>query len=195
MSETETDTHTIVEVDRPESRLAGVEGLKRKGKDGRESEEMDVPSKVGFPCADSATSCPGSASCAPLLVGDTFTPAFPSASASSANVATAHLDANPGSAYPLLDVEVKVSTGHVKIQGQRLLWWYEVPKPGEPAREYTLEVRRRGGVLPSPEKRRKERKERRAAERALEKGQGQGKGGQQGWCEQLCPEDGGCVVM
>ncbi|KAJ7198786.1 glycoside hydrolase family 5 protein [Mycena pura] len=47
----------------------------------------------------------------------------------------------------LIDVEVSVSTGRWAVQGQTLFWWYDVPAIGEPEREYTLEIRRRGGVI------------------------------------------------
>lgn len=81
----------------------------------------------------------------------------------------------------LVDVEVKVSGGRFVVRGQTLFWWYDVPTGEcEPRREYTLEVKRRGGVLKPPIKGRRV---------GSEEGCG-------GWCEQLCSEDGpsGCVV-
>lgn len=94
----------------------------------------------------------------------------------------------------LVDVEVKISGGRFVVRGQTLFWWYDVPSAeGEPRKEYTLEVKRRGGVLKRP----------RNGQRVVsEEGCCDGCCG--GWCvgccggccEQLCPEDGpsGCVV-
>ncbi|KAJ7653334.1 glycoside hydrolase family 5 protein [Mycena polygramma] len=47
----------------------------------------------------------------------------------------------------LVDVEVTVSAGRWEVEGQVLRWWYDVPSPGQPEREYTIELRRRGGVI------------------------------------------------
>jgi len=80
----------------------------------------------------------------------------------------------------LVDVEVKISGGRFVVRGQTLFWWYDVPSSeSEPRKEYTLEVKRRGGVLKPRTKGRKM-----AAE------------GNGVWCEELCPEDGlgGCVI-
>ncbi len=63
------------------------------------------------------------------------------------------------------DVEVKVSHGKTSVKGQTLRWWYDVPKGAEIAkegrgqvmdqygiptleREYTIEIKRKGGALP-----------------------------------------------
>ncbi|KAJ7231259.1 glycoside hydrolase family 5 protein [Mycena haematopus] len=47
----------------------------------------------------------------------------------------------------LVDVDVQVSSGRWSIEGQVLRWWYDVPAAGEPEREYTIEIRRRNGVI------------------------------------------------
>ncbi|KAF8218350.1 glycoside hydrolase family 5 protein [Mycena galopus ATCC 62051] len=47
----------------------------------------------------------------------------------------------------LVDVDVQVSGGRWRVDGQVLRWWYDVPTAGEPEREYTIEIRRRGGVI------------------------------------------------
>ncbi|KAJ6460885.1 glycoside hydrolase family 5 protein [Mycena sanguinolenta] len=47
----------------------------------------------------------------------------------------------------LVDVDVQVSGGRWSVDGQVLRWWYDVPSAGEPEREYTIEIRRRGGVI------------------------------------------------
>lgn len=80
----------------------------------------------------------------------------------------------------LVDVEVKISGGRFVVRGQTLFWWYDAPSSeSEPRREYTLEVKRRGGILKPRTKGRKMVEE-----------------GSSVWCEELCPEDGlgGCVI-
>jgi len=47
----------------------------------------------------------------------------------------------------LMDVDVQVSGGRWSVEGQVLRWWYDVPGPAEPEREYTIVIRRRGGVI------------------------------------------------
>ncbi|KAJ7716358.1 glycoside hydrolase family 5 protein [Mycena olivaceomarginata] len=47
----------------------------------------------------------------------------------------------------LVDVDVQVSAGRWSVEGQVLRWWYDVPSAGEPERLYTIEIRRRGGVI------------------------------------------------
>ncbi|KAJ6591361.1 glycoside hydrolase family 5 protein [Mycena sp. CBHHK59/15] len=47
----------------------------------------------------------------------------------------------------LVNLDVSVSTGRWAVDGQVLRWWYDVPDVGEPDREYTIEIRRRGGVI------------------------------------------------
>ncbi|KAF7368981.1 Glycoside hydrolase family 5 protein [Mycena venus] len=54
-----------------------------------------------------------------------------------------------GNGKELLDVDVHVSGGRWRVEGQVLRWWYDVPAAGEPAREYTIEIRRRGGPIDS----------------------------------------------
>ncbi|KAI0648477.1 glycoside hydrolase [Trametes meyenii] len=46
----------------------------------------------------------------------------------------------------LLSLSVDVSEGRYTIEGQTLKWWYPVPSSG-PAREYTITIRRSGGVI------------------------------------------------
>ncbi|KAF8218331.1 hypothetical protein K438DRAFT_1747512 [Mycena galopus ATCC 62051] len=41
-------------------------------------------------------------------------------------------------------VDVQVSGGRWRVEGQVLRWWYDVPAAGEPEREYTIEIRRAG---------------------------------------------------
>ncbi|KAF7377751.1 Glycoside hydrolase family 5 protein [Mycena sanguinolenta] len=53
----------------------------------------------------------------------------------------------------LVDVDVQVSAGRWSIEGQVLRWWYDVPAAGEPEREYTIEIRRRDGVIKAGAKR------------------------------------------
>ncbi|KAF5318074.1 hypothetical protein D9619_012169 [Psilocybe cf. subviscida] len=83
----------------------------------------------------------------------------------------------------LIDVDVRVSGGTFEIRGQTLFWWYDVPAEGELAREYTLEVHRREGVLKPPHKMRRGN----AVSRQEE--------GEPGLCNQLCPENGPCIMM
>ncbi|KAF9016038.1 glycoside hydrolase family 5 protein [Hymenopellis radicata] len=49
----------------------------------------------------------------------------------------------------LVDVDVTTSVGAWSIEGQTLRWWYDVPKEGEEPREYTIEIRRKAGVIKS----------------------------------------------
>ncbi|KAJ7182548.1 glycoside hydrolase family 5 protein [Mycena crocata] len=70
----------------------------------------------------------------------------------------------------LVDVDVVVSAGRWAIEGQVLRWWYDVPAAGQPDREYTIEIRRRGGAI--------------STTAALEPG----------WLEGLCPAES-CNVM
>ncbi|KAF8881304.1 hypothetical protein CPB84DRAFT_1828104 [Gymnopilus junonius] len=106
----------------------------------------------------------------------------------------------------LIDVEVKVSGGRYEVRGQGLVWWYDVPpKPqgteegygygygkGQEGEkwEYTIEVRRKGGVLPAPKS-----KPRPSAKGVKVKGkpelrQVEGARSERSWCEKICcPED------
>ncbi|KAF6764617.1 glycoside hydrolase family 5 protein [Ephemerocybe angulata] len=76
----------------------------------------------------------------------------------------------PSGTAAVVDVEVKVSEGTWRVEGQRLLWWYDVPE-GPPEGEVVIEIRRRGGPVKM-----KEVNARR-----------------EGWCGGLCEE--GCRVM
>ncbi|KAI0044121.1 glycoside hydrolase family 5 protein [Auriscalpium vulgare] len=55
-----------------------------------------------------------------------------------------------------LAVDVSVSEGRWELDGTTLRWWYAVPQPGEPDREYTLVVARRGGRIWTKEERDRE---------------------------------------
>ncbi|KNZ77903.1 hypothetical protein J132_03179 [Termitomyces sp. J132] len=72
----------------------------------------------------------------------------------------------------LVDVSVKVSSGRWEVEGQTLRWWYDVPKIGE--EEYTIEIRRRPGVI----------KPARVARGVQRK---------RTWCERFCDEQ--CRIM
>jgi len=81
-----------------------------------------------------------------------------------------------GKELPLVEVDVRVSEGRWAVEGQMLRWWYDVPLEGEGEREYTIEIRRRGGVI------------------KVREFEGEG------LCDQLCPpcpplSVGGCCVM
>ncbi|TFK32596.1 glycoside hydrolase superfamily [Crucibulum laeve] len=71
----------------------------------------------------------------------------------------------------LVDVDVKVSAGRWSIEGQTLKWWYDVPAQGTPPNEYTIEIRRKGGIIKT--------KDYIPAT----------------YCEQFCPTGESCVVM
>ncbi|KAL5636355.1 hypothetical protein ACGC1H_004988 [Rhizoctonia solani] len=47
----------------------------------------------------------------------------------------------------MLALDVEVSEGKWELDGQVLRWWYDVPGEGEPDKELTLKVRRRGGPI------------------------------------------------
>ena len=97
------------------------------------------------------------------------------------------LSLSPPSSTPLLvDVEVKVSDGTWRVDGQTLFWWYDVPGEGESPREYTIEVKRQGGVIKSTDvnRRRKGKKPRKLEEQD-----------EKSWCERVCEPETGCLVM
>lgn len=50
-----------------------------------------------------------------------------------------------------LALSVQVTAGRWEVEGQTLKWWYPVPVSGEPAREYTVIVKREGGVIKTAE--------------------------------------------
>ncbi|KAA1475834.1 glycoside hydrolase [Dentipellis sp. KUC8613] len=52
-----------------------------------------------------------------------------------------------------LAADVRVSDGRWEMEGAILKWWYPVPAPGEPDKEYTIEVTRRGGRIWTVEER------------------------------------------
>ncbi|GBE82841.1 glycoside hydrolase superfamily [Sparassis latifolia] len=54
------------------------------------------------------------------------------------------------SAAPLA-LSVHVSDGRWAVEGQTLKWWYGVPAPGAPEREYTITITRAGGVIKTAE--------------------------------------------
>ncbi|KAJ7083703.1 glycoside hydrolase family 5 protein [Mycena belliarum] len=73
------------------------------------------------------------------------------ASTSSASTGTVvggvDLRVNAEKGRELVDVDVSVSAGRWSVEGQTLRWWYDVPAAGQPDREYTIEIRRRGGAI------------------------------------------------
>lgn len=46
-----------------------------------------------------------------------------------------------------LDIMVNVTEGEWELDGQTLFWWYPPPPKGEPDREYTIVITRRGGAI------------------------------------------------
>ena len=72
----------------------------------------------------------------------------------------------------ILDISVTVSEGRWEAEGQTVKWWYPVPKEGESNKEYTIEIRRQGGVIKS------------ASDNAL----------LDSWCNVLCPSEGCCIM-
>ncbi|CCM04560.1 uncharacterized protein FIBRA_06741 [Fibroporia radiculosa] len=50
-----------------------------------------------------------------------------------------------------LALNVTVSGGRWAVDGQTLRWWYPVPAPGEPEREYTITIKRDGGAIKTAE--------------------------------------------
>jgi hypothetical protein len=74
-----------------------------------------------------------------------------------------------------LSVDVSVSSGRWEIEGQKLRWWYPVPATGAPEVEYTIVVKRRGGVIKTKDELEAEKKS-------------------ACWGLDLCPADG-CLVM
>jgi hypothetical protein len=71
-----------------------------------------------------------------------------------------------------LAAAVFVSGGRWELDGTTLRWWYPVPQPGEPDREYTIVVARRGGRIVTKQER-----------------------SQQGFWERLCRSAGDCCIM
>jgi len=59
----------------------------------------------------------------------------------------AHSPYPPRSLLNGLAVAVFVSAGRWELDGTTLRWWYPVPRPGEPDREYSIVVARRGGRI------------------------------------------------
>ncbi|KAF5386870.1 hypothetical protein D9615_002083 [Tricholomella constricta] len=97
-----------------------------------------------------------------------------SGSTSTAATTSSSTAAGTGTGVDQVDVAVKVSAGRWEVEGQMLRWWYDVPEEGEPPREYTIEIKRRVGVIKVSGKEHKE-------ERSL--------------CEKFCDEHAGCRVM
>lgn len=52
-----------------------------------------------------------------------------------------------------LAAAVFVSAGRWELDGTTLRWWYPVPRPGEPDREYSIVIARRGGRIVTKEER------------------------------------------
>lgn len=78
----------------------------------------------------------------------------------------------------LIDVEVSVSGGRWAIEGQVLKWWYDAPMEGEPDKEYTIEVKRNGGMI----------------KKDVEPQQEHTWSSWTSLCDGVCPENG-CTVM
>ncbi|KAG6885359.1 hypothetical protein C0993_002689 [Termitomyces sp. T159_Od127] len=74
----------------------------------------------------------------------------------------------------LVDVSVKVSGGQWEVEGQTLRWWYDVPKAEEGEVQYSIEIRRKAGVI----------KPAKVARGVQRKGT---------WCERFCDEQ--CRIM
>ena len=71
-----------------------------------------------------------------------------------------------------LAAAVFVSGGRWELDGTTLRWWYPVPQAGEPDREYTIVVARRGGRIVTKQER-----------------------SQQGFWERLCRSASDCCIM
>ncbi|KAF7311611.1 Glycoside hydrolase family 5 protein [Mycena kentingensis (nom. inval.)] len=95
-----------------------------------------------------------------------------STSSASTEVASPDLRVTADKGRELVDVDVVVSTGRWAVEGQTLRWWYDVPSAGEPDRQYTIDIRRRGGVIKTADF---------------------GQAGQR-WVDTLCPPEG-CNIM
>jgi len=52
-----------------------------------------------------------------------------------------------------LAAAVFVSAGRWELDGTMLRWWYPVPQAGEPDREYTIVIARRGGRIVTKQER------------------------------------------
>lgn len=84
----------------------------------------------------------------------------------------AHSPYPPRSLMDGLAVAVFVSAGRWELDGTTLRWWYPVPRPGEPDREYSIVVARRGGRIVTKEE-----------------------CARQGFWERLCRSASDCCVM
>ncbi|KDQ59827.1 glycoside hydrolase family 5 protein [Jaapia argillacea MUCL 33604] len=117
----------------------------------------------------SSTSLPSPSTSPSLLPPSSRNQTYPAASS-----ATLVPTSPPGA---LVTLDVQASVGRWEVEGQKLKWWYPVPAPGEPEREYSIVVKREGGPM------------------KLKSEVGGGRGG--GWmdvCKEVCAGDG-CVVM
>ena len=153
------------------------EGLVRRGEEfGAEDEKMVEFGRRTRGNVQDQTSRPGSKS------GSTATLALPmipdkSEAFNLSGQSTPEMDGvgmeffGEADSRDLVDLEVKVSAGKWEVTGQVLRWWYEVPVEG--TREYTIEIKRRGGVV------------RTAAMKKLE---------DRNICEKLCDEVGCCIM-
>ena len=77
-----------------------------------------------------------------------------------------------------LSIDVEVSDGKWEVCGQTLKWWYPVPQAGQGSKEYTIKVKRTGGMIKTLEE-----KERRARLATVGR-----------WCEEFC-SGSGCTIM
>ncbi|KAG5642860.1 hypothetical protein DXG03_002037 [Asterophora parasitica] len=101
-------------------------------------------------------------------------PAAMSASVDSTG-SSATAGAGPGE-LDQVDIAVKVSAGHWEVEGQMLKWWYDVPGESVAPVEYTIEIKRRAGVI-KPKGRLRPAVE----DKSL--------------CEKMCEEQAGCCIM
>ncbi|KAF7295266.1 Glycoside hydrolase family 5 protein [Mycena indigotica] len=92
-----------------------------------------------------------------------------STSSASTEVASMDLRVTAEKGRELVDVDVSVSAGRWAIEGQTLRWWYDVPAAGEAERQFTIEIRRRGGGIKTTDL-------------------------APGWTESLCPPES-CSIM
>ncbi|ELU43029.1 cytoplasmic protein [Rhizoctonia solani AG-1 IA] len=82
----------------------------------------------------------------------------------------------------MLALDVQVSEGKWELDGQVLRWWYDVPGEGEPEKELTIKVQRRGGPIKGVLR----------GFGAISPASAAREGGRRFW-DVLCP-NGGCVV-
>ncbi|EJD06242.1 glycoside hydrolase [Fomitiporia mediterranea MF3/22] len=89
----------------------------------------------------------------------------------------------------LLDVDVRVSSGKWRVEGQYLRWWYSIPQEGEPDLEHTIQITRSGGPIRT--------KAELPSTSQCNSGSGGSGSGLWNFCERLCERDGDgkCCIM